>query len=115
MIKTIRNLIAALLLIGASHGAMAGWESASELLTHCESEDNMYFGACRGYLEAVEDTYHTASRWQGFETGICMPEGVTVGQLVKVWIKYANENPETLHLTASGGVLNAYTQAFPCD
>lgn len=116
MIKTIRNLIAALLLIGASHGAMAGgFESGNSLLTKCEDEKLEENALCYGYLEAVSDTFERAAVWEGFESDICMPVGVTVGQLLKIWIKWANEHPEDLHFEASSIVLNAYIAAFPCD
>jgi hypothetical protein len=44
----------------------------------------------------------------------CMPIGATVGQLQKVYIKYANENPQALHYDAAGMVRKAFTEAFPC-
>tara|TARA_R110000764_G_scaffold148143_1_gene236040 strand:- start:4 stop:351 length:348 start_codon:yes stop_codon:yes gene_type:complete len=112
--KTIRNLIAAMLLIGASHGAMADFQTGNQLLTKCESEIYFEQGACHGYLIATADTWDTAALWQIFINHICMPKSVTGGQLQKVWIKYANEHPERLHLGAAGLVVNAYGQAFPC-
>ena len=117
MTKTIRNLIAALLLIGASNGAMAGgsYQSGNSLLANCESENYFEEGVCLGYLQAAHDTYETTAEWEGFEPTRCVPSGVSGGQLVKVWIKYANEYPEKLHLKAAGTVLNAYAEAFPCD
>ena len=115
MTKTIRNLIAALLLIGASHGAMASFQSGSSSLTWCESENSQEKSHCFGYLAAVADTADTLAGWEGFEPSICVPLGVTGGQLIKVWVKYANEHPEELHLSASSLVLSAYAEAFPCD
>jgi hypothetical protein len=115
MTKTIRNLIAAMLLIGASHGAMAGFQTGNQLLTECESENYFEQGACHGYMEATADTWDTAALRQIFINDICYPEGVTVGQLLKIWVKYANEHPEKLHLEASGLVVNAYHEVFPCD
>ena len=105
-----------MLLIGASHGAMAdSFQSGNSLLTKCESEAPFDVGICIGYLMSVGDTYTTAAAWEGFEPYICMPDTVTAGQLQKIWIKYANEYPEELHFSASSLVLLAYRQAFPCD
>jgi hypothetical protein len=115
MTKTIRNLIAAVLLIGASHGAMAGFESGNRILTKCESESYYDQGYCLGHLQAVSDTYNVSAAWHGFETDNCMPNGVTAGQLLRVWIKWANENPVKLHMDASSLVLLAYKEYFPCD
>ena len=115
MTKTIRNLIAAMLLIGASHGAMAGFQNGNTLLTACESENYAEQGRCHGYMEAAHDAYRTAAAWHGFEPNICMSVGVSSNQLQKVFVKYANENPESLHYSASNLVLLAYIKAFPCD
>ena len=117
MTKTIRNLIAALLLIGASNGAMAKdyYQNGNKLLASCEGENIFNQDVCVGYLQAVEDTYNSAAEWKGFESDICAPISVTGGQLIKVWVKYANEHPEKLHLSASDLVLLAYRDAFPCD
>ena len=61
------------------------------------------------------ETVKVSAAWHGFETDNCMPNGVTAGQLLRVWIKWANEHPEDLHFEASSLVLNAYIEAFPCD
>ncbi|MFP6801731.1 MAG: Rap1a/Tai family immunity protein, partial [Pseudomonadales bacterium] len=50
------------------------------------------------------------------EPKFCVPEGengVTAGQLRKIVVKYLNENPEELHLTAGSLVSNALNEAFP--
>ena len=45
----------------------------------------------------------------------CIPEGVTFSQLQKIYIKYANDNPQDLHLAAGSVVLIAISEAFPCE
>tara|TARA_B110000908_G_C9851481_1_gene270093 strand:- start:80 stop:427 length:348 start_codon:yes stop_codon:yes gene_type:complete len=115
MTKTIRNLIAAMLLIGASHGAMAGFQTGNSLLAQCESENPVEQSGCFHYLQAVIDTWDTAAAGKGFESDLCMSKGVTGGQLQKIWIKYVNDNPENLHFGAAGLVLDSYHKAFPCD
>tara|TARA_R110001632_G_scaffold105926_1_gene215534 strand:+ start:9955 stop:10305 length:351 start_codon:yes stop_codon:yes gene_type:complete len=116
MTKTIRNLIAAMLLIGASQGAVAlNFYSGNTLLAACEIENNFEQAMCQGYLMAVNDTHYAATMWGGLEQFSCLQEGVMSNQLQKIWIKWANENPEKLHFEASGLVLNAYRKAFPCD
>ena len=116
MTKTIRNLIAAMLLIGASQGAMADFQTGNQLLAKCENEDSFAGqGECLGYLKAAIDTYRTLAVLEEFEPFICMPERVNGRQIEKIWIKYANENPENLHMPAAALVLLADIKAFPCD
>jgi hypothetical protein len=119
MTKTIRNLIAAMLLIGASQGAMAvedfTYQTGNSLLAICESEHPSDDSLCLGYMEAVSDTYMTLLRWKEFEPDTCIPNGVTARQLIKIWTKWANEHPEQLHFEAAGVVLYAFLKAFPCD
>ena len=67
------------------------------------------------YLMGVSDA---TVAWGGFgdlSKQICLTVGITGEQLRKVFVKYANENPEYLHLGASGMVLNAFARAFPCE
>ena len=45
----------------------------------------------------------------------CQPDEVTLEQLRRIYIKYATEHPEDLHLTAAGVALNAFVEAFPCE
>lgn len=47
-------------------------------------------GVCMGYLTGFMD-YHKHI------TG-CVPEGITRGQVISIFMKYANENPDILHL-----------------
>ena len=88
------------------------YQTGNSLLAKCENEN---WGLCLGYLQAVSDAYRTAAAWYKFEPDLCVPVGVLSGQLQKVWIKYANEHPEDLHLTASSLVMKAYMEASPCD
>jgi len=46
---------------------------------------------------------------------ICMPQGYTSGQLVKVVVKDLNAHPEKLHLDAMALVLKPLASAFPCE
>lgn len=43
----------------------------------------------------------------------CIPEGVTREQLIRVGVKYMEENPAGLHLKASYLLFYAFLEAFP--
>ncbi len=87
------------------------------LLSNCENNEEGYL-FCTGYISAVTDSetalrlgWHINSNLQTF----CLPENkITVGQLVKVFKKYANNNPQDLHLPAAFLVIQSFTQAWPC-
>jgi hypothetical protein len=64
-------------------------------------------GECAGYMWAIMD-FNPAIKWY------CAPEGVTLGQLIKVFLKYMDEHPEQLHEDASLMLLRSLRKAFPC-
>jgi len=112
--KTIRNLIAAVLLIGASHGAMAGFQTGNTLLALCENGHAGNRAMCSGYLQGIADSELLVNDPQNFVPLICIPTGVDGSQIEKVFVKYANENPEKLHILAAAIVSSAFIKAFPC-
>ena len=88
----------------------------SELLTNCEGEDSFSQGLCFGYIEGAYDSYAVMVKWGIIEKDfICVPVNVSKGQLVKVVVKYLNDNPAELHLIASSRVIHALSAAFPCE
>jgi len=72
-------------------------------------------GLCLGYIRGVSDLHSTLSRNLLPKPLFCSPKNATAGQLVKIVIKFLNEHPEImLHEPASGLVLCALIEAFPC-
>jgi len=55
-----------------------------------------------------------ASTLQIVDPRTCLPQGGTVGQLVRVIIQYLEANPAELHKEASGLAIAAFRKAFPC-
>jgi hypothetical protein len=110
----------AVALLGLVLWAQAGWGggtfiNGNELLSKCSEEaDNRHWGVCSGYISSASDVYETLLEWKEVELRHCLPEGVRVRQLEQVVLKYLNEHPEKLHRAASGLVLNALYEAFPC-
>ena len=91
------------------------FKTGSSILESCERESWFNKGYCLGYIIGVSDAANTLAVWKGFAESICTPQGVTSGQLQKVVVNNLNENPEELHLNASSLVLNALSEAFPCE
>jgi hypothetical protein len=126
---TMKKLITALLLTvlipATSFARTASYENGNSLLAKCEnkkigkqtmqkiSDGTMNKGICFGYLTGISDAHGAEVSWGLTEPRFCSPKGVIRGQLVKVVIKYLNERPETVHLSASSLVNNALYLAFP--
>ena len=73
------------------------------------------------YQKAVDSNY-CLGYIQGFKEAnaltpipnFCVPDAVTLGQLIKVVVKYMDEHPEELHLLSGLVVREALQKAFPC-
>ena len=46
------------------------------------------------------------------DQSLCAPFGVTVGQVAKVFVKYANDHPEDLHNPAAVMMMGAFVTGF---
>ncbi len=63
----------------------------------------------RPYILSSEDKIVQQRRY------LCLPQGVTAGQLADVACKYLTETPENRHYTANINISAALTKAFPCQ
>jgi len=82
----------------------------------------MSAGQCMGYVSGTLSAYSyfdflveknpLSSKYKDFYP--CIPEVATNAQVLRVLIKYLNDNPEKLHEDASLLTTNALIQAFPC-
>ena len=101
----------------ASGVASAGFETGNKLYDSCTAEKgatgySTYLGLCVGYITAIADSMD-CKRTVGDLTW--MPdEGVTAGQLMKVVVKWLDNNPQYLNYNASSVVAIALSEAFPC-
>ena len=107
----------------ADESAVPGfYTNGSDLLEACERKGEMDYSYCMGYLSAIADHIKldkshspNVSSDQYWSYGVCQPKsGVTIGQLIKVWTKWANEHPEKLHRAGPYLVTRALAEAFPC-
>jgi hypothetical protein len=94
--------------------------SGNMLHQYCQAGNNLSSDAdyvndaqCRMYILGVLDTVPTGKVTVGGYK-VCTPDKVSSGQMqdvVTIWLK---ENPSQRHFGASGLVLAAITNAFPC-
>jgi len=111
-------VIAIVLLTGQAWGE---YHSGNKLLALCVSDTFFETGQCLGFLTGIsdsinimEETVPNPSSRRNISAHICKPESVTIVQLEKVWIKWANEHPERLQFTAVSLVMQAFAEAWPC-
>jgi hypothetical protein len=83
-------------------------------------EDLEPMGFCMGYFSAVQDQIQNERlllappNVEPDEKPLyCVPSGVTVGQLIKVFLKYASDHPESLHEPRDFIIRMALGEAFP--
>ena len=63
-------------------------------------------GFCQGYITGTSKLTVSPA---------CFPDGVTLGQITDIMIKYMNDHPEKLHLASGLLVTIALQEAFPCE
>jgi len=112
-------LLIALLCVSGNAGAVGTFKTGNELLSYCTASprDVNYFfnyGYCVGYIASADDTHDSWVVWGNLPRKFCVPDGVTLEQLVRVVVKHLETRPAELHLTAGSHVLNALKKAFPC-
>ena len=84
--------------------------------------DDLFNAAyCVGYLHAISDnTAVEVELFKGQGNGqvvsnlFCLPKGPTYEQLVRIVVKWMNDNPGKLHERAWWVVDSALREAFPC-
>ena len=109
--------------------------STGQLLSYCEQlEKNWQFTGdgkveirgggtdafrCWSYIEAFyELSYLVLVEEDGTQTHpvkACPPKGVSLTQLIRMFLQYARSNPGELHWEASLAMLNLLHKNFPCS
>lgn len=67
---------------------------------------------CRGYVVGIADAMISMS--VNNTTTYCIPTDADNDQLIRIAVKYLNDNPAKLHYAAGLLVLRAIAEAFPC-
>jgi hypothetical protein len=101
------------------------WADGNSLLSNCkkwekmerESGDTgelMGWVYCHAKVEGVVGTIGVFHLVLPVKIRVCFPEGVTIGQNVRIVIKYLQDNPDQLHLPDADLIYLALHKAFPC-
>ena len=96
----MKRLLALIILMFLSLPVAAAdvFSSGNKLLSDCESANASFLeGFCFGFVAGVADAAN-GKTWDGI--AFCKPGEVTIGQTVKIVIKYLNDHPEYLHYAA---------------
>jgi hypothetical protein len=98
--------------------------NAGEMLDRCTAEDNgLHWAYCMGHLSASWDWLNfigavfdghqiDAPKDLAVRSGSCIPDGVTLGQLRNVFVKYVQDNPQIEHESAWLVFAKAVKEAF---
>ena len=90
--------------------------------------DFLNVGRCQGFMVGLRDGIvislallrhdnPSLASLKGSEEdfGICFPDGVEIGQMIRVTLKYIRQHPEQAHLHSAQLVFMAELDAFPCS
>lgn len=104
--------------LGVPAPAMLSGNTALEL---CESDHPTDVAYCEGFVMGAVSLGRVISERQGELldglglTEACIPEGVTLDQIIDVYIAYLQSRPEIRHYEASTYVWISVLGAFPCE
>ena len=110
----VRALLVALALLGATSSAMAATNSATSSGAGCRTAnersviDKVDAGFCSGIVEGTMWSLQIAKL-------VCLPNGMTLGQGLKVLVKYMDDHPEELHEKTAELAARAFVKAWPCS
>ncbi len=72
----------------------------------------MLGGMCGGYMLAMRDAFSVE---RGRIFGVCLPSAaVTPRQLVSIYYKWSQENPDRMHEYSFTGVVASLQAVYPC-
>ena len=105
----------------------AGFRTGSDLAHDCRTwvrwqdshglpaDDALDATQCVEYIKGAIDAYiYAGTYFMKPADSICMPQGFTGEQAVRIVLKYLDSHPETLHLDAGGLVWVAIHSDFAC-
>jgi hypothetical protein len=97
---------------GASD-AVAGYQSAGDLLRKCRQNSSYAKNFCFAYLAAVADSSRSYRVWIGAGDP-CLPPGLTLGRLADTFEAYLINNPSLTEAQAASVIVASLQESFPC-
>lgn len=108
-------LLISLVLSMAAQDAGDGLSKGTQLLRMCESKESLDSISCSVYIMGVFDMFAAIQpKLEGRIQPICIPDNISVDQVRKIFVKYANDNPDMLHLSSALMVMASLDKAFNC-
>lgn len=98
--------------------------TAAEIVSACRNisvtepaalGDPQKLSYCTAYLEGMVDGGTFVANGDANRFPVCVPPGVTMGEVIRVVLKFADDNPEKLHWGAAPFVTLALARAYPCE
>lgn len=78
-------------------------------------ESMVFRGLCTGYFSGILQIRFLLHSLMGQEPFPCVPNELTSGQATKIFLKWTERHPESLHLHPMVGVLKSLGEAFKCE
>jgi hypothetical protein len=76
--------------------------------------DSMFAGGvCMGYIDGLRTGLQLLKATNP-NARVCIPQEVSISELARVLVKWADQHPELLHKIKVSGALAAWGEAFPC-
>ncbi|MFK4794650.1 Rap1a/Tai family immunity protein [Sphingobium sp. ZW T5_29] len=102
---------------GVPQAAHAQFQTGNQIYRDClvDRTDDAYYqksSFCMAYVSGAFDAILLARQVNGKPD--CTPDGLTVGQMRDVALKYMRDHPENRNLSAAGIVLLSIMDAWPC-
>ena len=97
----------------AEADAVAGFESAGDLLRKCKESSSYSRSYCFAYLAAVADSARSYRIWIG-SGDPCLPAGLSLGRLADTFEAYLINNPSLTKAQAASVVVASLQETFPC-
>ena len=107
-------LVIPMLAFAESHSVTEPKASIQMLLTKCKSQISFEKGYCSGFIAASMGPTFRRSADGIWRVVNCLPPSLTVEQVQRLFIDYANGHPEKWHESAESGVRESLAEKFPC-
>jgi hypothetical protein len=91
--------------------------SGNELLSACVDDDFAYQNACPSYIDGVIAGYELATNGLASTpvgAKLCVPAGVTRGQIYDVVLHNLKEHPEVRHSPSEALIINSLLDPWTC-
>jgi len=118
-VRYLKASVIILSLLFCSVSSYAGsFKTAEEVYALCTTkQDSASYVAkassCHGYVMGVTDHF-AHSMTEKMKKYICLDHKITSQQMLKIFVKYVDENPKLMHHGAAGVVEYSVAEAFLC-